>query len=90
MNILEKEKGYILISEGGVPNEPGGSGKYLMLGGRPNKEIYEKVAKNASLIVAIGQCATHSGVNATDSDIKELMDHCGIAFTMEDNPNRGL
>ena len=49
-DILEKEKGYVLISEGGVPNGPAGSGKYLMLGGRPYKEIYEKAARNASVI----------------------------------------
>ncbi len=84
-DILEKEKGYVLISEGGVPNGPAGSGKYLVLGGRPYKEIYEKAAKNASVIVAIGQCATNSGVNAADSDVKELLDHRGIAFTMEDS-----
>lgn len=82
--ILEKEKGYILISEGAVANGPNGSGKYMMLGGKPYKEIYERAAKNASLIVAIGQCATHSGVNAAESDISELLDHRGIAFTMED------
>jgi hydrogenase small subunit len=83
------EKDYILVYEGGVPNEPGGSGNYLMLGGRPYKEVYEKVARNASLIVAIGQCATHSRVNATDTYIKELMDNCGIAFTLK-NPYEGV
>jgi F420-nonreducing hydrogenase I len=85
--ILEKD--YILISEGGVPNEPGGSGKYLMLGGRPYKEVYEKVARNASAIVAIGQCATQNGVNAADSYIKELMDNCGIAFSVK-NSSEGI
>ncbi|AKB79634.1 Methanophenazine hydrogenase small subunit precursor [Methanosarcina horonobensis HB-1 = JCM 15518] len=83
--ILENERGYILISEGAVANGPHGSGKYLMLGGRPYKEVYEKAARNASVIVAIGQCATHSGVNAAKSDVAELMDHRGIAFTLEDS-----
>ncbi|AKB19603.1 Methanophenazine hydrogenase small subunit precursor [Methanosarcina sp. WWM596] len=83
--ILENEKGYVFISEGGVPNGPEGSGKYLVLGGRTYKEIYEKAAKNASVIIAIGQCATNSGVNAAKSDVKELLDHRGIAFTMEDS-----
>lgn len=82
--ILEREKGYVLVSEGAVANGPNGTGKYMMLGGRPYKEIYEKAARNASVIVAIGQCATHSGVNAAASDVKELLDHRGIAFTMED------
>ena len=72
--ILEREKGYVLVSEGAVANGPQGSGKYLMYGGRPYKEIYEKAAKNASVIVAIGQCATNSGVNAAKSDIVELLD----------------
>jgi NiFe hydrogenase small subunit HydA len=84
-DILEKEKGYVLVSEGAVANGPQGTGKYLMLGGRPFKEIYEKAARNASSIIAIGQCATNSGVNAADSDIKELLDPRGIAFTMEDS-----
>jgi NiFe hydrogenase small subunit HydA len=83
--ILEKETGYVLVSEGGVPNGPAGTGKYLVLGGRPYKEIYEKAARNASAIVAIGQCATNSGVNAAESDVAELLDHRGIAFTMEDS-----
>jgi F420-nonreducing hydrogenase I len=83
--ILENEKGYVLISEGGVPNGPDGTGKYLVLGGRTYKEIYEKAAKNASAIIAIGNCATNSGVNAAKSAVKELLDHRGIAFTMEDS-----
>lgn len=87
--ILEHERGYILISEGGVPNGPDGSGKYLILGGRPYKEVYERAARNASVIVAIGQCATHSGVNAAESDVNELLDHRGIAFTLED-PSKGI
>lgn len=82
--ILDREKGYVLVSEGAVANGPHGSGKYMMLGGRPYKEIYEKAARNASVIVAIGQCATNSGVNAAESDVKELLDHRGIAFTLED------
>ena len=87
--ILEREKGYVLVSEGAVANGPQGSGKYLMLGGRPYKEVYEKAARNASVIIAIGNCATNSGVNAADSDIKDLLDPRGIAFTMED-PSKGI
>jgi NiFe hydrogenase small subunit HydA len=83
-DILEREKGYVLVSEGAIANGPNGTGKYMMLGGRPYKEIYEKAARNASVIVAIGQCATNSGVNAARSDIAGLMDHRGVAFTLED------
>jgi NiFe hydrogenase small subunit HydA len=83
--ILENEKGYILISEGAVANGPDGTGKYMMIGGKTYKEIYEVAARNASVIVAIGQCATHSGVNAAESEIDALLDHRGIAFTLEDS-----
>ena len=87
--ILEHERGYILISEGAVANGPDGPGKYMMIGGVPYKEIYEKAARNASVIVAIGQCATHSGVNAAESEIDALLDHRGIAFTLQD-PSKGI
>ena len=82
--ILEREKGYVLIAEGAIANGPDGTGKYFMMGGRPYKEIFGKAARNASLIVAIGQCATHSGVNAASSEIVGLLDHRGVAFTLED------
>ena len=87
--ILEHERGYILISEGAVANGPDGTGKYMMIGGVPYKEIYGKAARNASVIVAIGQCATHSGVNAAESEIDALLDHRGIAFTLQD-PSKGI
>ncbi|MDQ1252119.1 MAG: methanophenazine hydrogenase [Euryarchaeota archaeon] len=83
--ILGREKGYVLVSEGAVANGPQGSGKYLMYGGRPYKDIYAKAAQNASVIVAIGNCATNGGVNSAKSDIVELLDPRGIAFTMEDS-----
>ena len=83
--ILEKEKGYVLIAEGAIANGPHGSGKYMVLGGKIYRDIFEKAARNASVIVAIGQCATHSGVNAAESDIVGLLDHRGVAFTMEDS-----
>ncbi|AKB44872.1 hydrogenase small subunit [Methanosarcina vacuolata] len=82
--ILGREKDYVLVSEGAISNGPQGSGKYLMLGGRTYKEIYAKAAKNALAIVAIGNCATNGGVNSAKSDIVELMDPRGVAFTMED------
>lgn len=83
--ILENERGYVLIAEGAIANGPNGSGKYMVLGGKIYRDIFERAARNASVIVAIGQCATHSGVNAAESEIDELMDHRGVAFTLEDS-----
>jgi len=79
-----KEEGYILVVEGAIANGPNGTGKYMILGGKTYKDIFRKAAENASLIVAVGQCATNGGVNSADSDIKDLMDFRGVAFTMED------
>lgn len=83
--ILENERGYVLIAEGAIANGPHGSGKYMVLGGKIYKDIFERAARNASVIVAIGQCATNSGINAAESEIDELMDHRGVAFTLEDS-----
>lgn len=83
--ILENERGYVLIAEGAIANGPHGSGKYMVLGGKTYKDVFERAARNASVIVAIGQCATNSGVNAAESEIDELMDHRGVAFTLEDS-----
>ncbi|WP_440954750.1 hydrogenase small subunit [Methanosarcina sp. Mfa9] len=79
-----KEKGYILVAEGAIPNGPAGTGKYCILGGKTYKEIFREAAENAAFIVAVGQCAAYSGVNSADSDIKDLMDFRGVAFTLED------
>lgn len=87
--ILENERGYVLIAEGAIANGPHGSGKYMVLGGKIYKDVFERAARNASVIVAIGQCATNSGVNAAESEISDLMDHRGVAFTLED-PSKGI
>ena len=83
--ILENERGYVLIAEGAIANGPHGSGKYMVLGGKIYRDVFERAARNASVIVAIGQCATNSGVNAAESEINDLMDHRGVAFTREDS-----
>lgn len=83
--ILENERGYVLIAEGAIANGPHDSGKYMVLGGKIYRDIFERAARNASVIVAIGQCATNSGVNAAESEIDDLMDHRGVAFTLEDS-----
>ncbi len=87
--ILGRENGYVLVSEGAVANGPQGSGKYLMYGGRPYKDIYAKAAKNASAIVAIGNCATNGGVNSAKSDIVELLDPRGLPLLWK-IPQRGF
>ena len=83
--ILENERSYVLVAEGAIANGPHGSGRYMVLGGKTYKDTFERAARNASVIVAIGQCATNSGVNAAESEIDELMDHRGVAFTLEDS-----
>ncbi|MCQ1535000.1 hydrogenase small subunit [Methanosarcina sp. KYL-1] len=79
-----EEKGYILVAEGAIPNGPRGTGKYCILGGKTYKDIFRRAAENAAFIVAVGQCATNGGVNSADSEIRDLMDFRGVAFTMED------
>lgn len=86
---LIEEGGYILVAEGSIANGPQGTGKYCILGGKPYKEIFRRAAENAAFIVAVGQCATNGGVNSADSEIKELMDFRGVAFTMGDK-NKGI
>ena len=43
--IMEREKGYVLVSEGAVANGPQGSGKYLMLGAGPIRRFTKKLRK---------------------------------------------
>lgn len=83
------EKGYILVAEGAIANGPKGTGKYCLLGGKTYKDIFRRAAENAAFIVAVGQCATNGGVNSADSEIRDLMDFRGVAFTMEDR-DRGI
>lgn len=86
---LIEEGGYILVVEGAIANGPDGSGRYCMFGGRTFKELFKKAAQNADFIIAVGMCATYGGVNSADSDIVDLMDFRGVAFTKED-PSKGM
>ena len=79
-----EEGGYVLIVEGAVANGPEGSGKYCMYGERTFKEIFEKAARNATMIMPVGMCATYGGVNSADSDVAELTDFRGVDFLKED------
>ncbi|NPE29314.1 hydrogenase small subunit [Methanococcoides sp. SA1] len=84
-----EEGDYILVVEGAIANGPDGSGKYCMYGGRTFKEIFKKAASNASLIMAVGMCATYGGINSADSEIADLTDFRGVAFLKVD-PSRGM
>ena len=85
MRFWEEKKAMFLFLKEQSRTDLKAPGNILCMGAGPYKEIYGKAAKNASVIVAIGQCATNGGVNAAKSDIKELLDPRGIAFTMEDS-----
>ncbi len=79
-----EEGDYILVVEGAVANGPDGSGKYCMYGERTFKEIFEKAARNSTLIMAVGMCATYGGINSADSAVAELTDFRGVDFLKED------
>jgi F420-nonreducing hydrogenase I len=80
-----EEGNYILVVEGAIANGPDGSGKYCMIGGRTFKDIFEKAASNATLIMAVGMCATYGGINSADSEIVNLTDFRGVDFLKESN-----
>ncbi len=84
------EKGdYILVVEGAIANGPEGSGRYCMAGGCTCKEMFKKAAQNANLIIAVGTCAAYGGINSASSDIVDLLDFRGVAFTKKD-PSKGM
>ena len=80
---LIKEGKYILAVEGGIPNGPAGSGRYLVVGNKAFKETLGEAAKNAAAIVSIGACACWGGMNNANSDIVKDTDFMGIAFTKD-------
>lgn len=81
---LIEKGGYILVVEGAIANGPDGSGRYCMSGGTTFKKLFENAAKNADSILAVGMCATYGGITSANSDIVDLMDFRGVAFTKED------
>ena len=86
---LIEQKDYILVVEGSIANGPNGSGRYCMLGGSTSKELFSKAAQNSNLIIAVGMCATYGGINCASSEIADLMDFRGVAFTKKD-PSKGM
>ncbi|AEH60777.1 hydrogenase (NiFe) small subunit HydA [Methanosalsum zhilinae DSM 4017] len=81
---ITENNGYILVVEGSIANGPHGTGKYCMIGGLTSKELFEKAARNCSVIIAVGMCATYGGISCARSDIVDLLDFRGIDFTLKD------
>ncbi|MCO5383440.1 MAG: hydrogenase small subunit [Methanosarcina barkeri] len=81
---LIKEGKYILVVEGGIPNGPQGSGRYLVIGNKTFKETLGEAAKNATAIVAVGACACWGGITSADSDVAKDTDYRGVAFAKTD------
>jgi methanophenazine hydrogenase len=86
---LIKQGNYILVVEGSIPMGPAGSGRYLVLGGKPFKDTVAEAAKNATAVVAVGACACWGGITNAKSDIVNDTDYRGIAFAKTD-PKKGL
>jgi len=82
---LIEEGNYILVVEGAIANGPDGSGRYCVIGNRTFKELFEKAAKNANAILAVGTCATYGGITCADSAVADVTDYRGVAFTKEDS-----
>jgi NiFe hydrogenase small subunit HydA len=62
---VKKDKGkYILVVEGAIPT--GMNGKFLTIGakGDTGLKIVKETAKNAGIIIAIGNCASYGGIPA--------------------------
>jgi len=86
---ISERGNYILMVEGAIANGPEGSGKYFMSGNRSSKEMFKKAAQNADLIIAVGTCASYGGINTASSDIADILDYRGVAFTKKD-PSKGM
>ena len=64
---VKKYKGkYILVVEGAIPT--GMNGKFLTIGakGGTGLEIAKETAKNAGVIIAVGNCASYGGIPAAE------------------------
>jgi len=59
----------LLCVEGAVVRGPGGSGMYDTHEGRPKKDLISALARQASVVVAVGTCASFGGIGA-DGDIE--------------------
>ena len=81
---IYKEGKYILVVEGGIPNGPDGSGRYLVIGNKPFKQTLGEAAKNAAAVVAVGACACWGGITNAESDVAKDTDYRGVAFSKAD------
>jgi hydrogenase small subunit len=85
-NIEAPSKDFVLAIEGGVPTKDGGL--FCTQGetdGRPKpfKDWVDKLSKEATIIVAIGNCATHGGIPAADPNpggVKGVQDFLGEGY----------
>ncbi len=55
----------IFVFEGTIIRAPNGTGRFNMFAGRPMKDWVTDLAKQAQIVVAIGDCATWGGIPAT-------------------------
>lgn len=78
---LVEEGGYILVVEGSIANGPDGTGKACMYGGHTFKSVFEKAAKKAVAIVALGSCAAYGGITVTNCATKDYCDFKGVNNT---------
>jgi hydrogenase small subunit len=75
--------GYVLVVDGSIPSLA--KSGYFVSGGRSGVERFRAAAKNASLIVAVGTCASFGGLPKADPNptgavsIKDMMKSLGIS-----------
>lgn len=59
---------YILIVEGTIPSA---DSRYLYIGGKPFEDTFVQAARNASVILALGSCASYGGIPKSGPTIGE-------------------
>ena len=69
--------GYVLVVEGAIPNGPDGTGRYCTTGDQPLKEIFSEAAEKASMIIALGTCASFGGISSADNSVTDAR---GVAY----------
>ena len=79
-----KKETIFSVVEGAIPNGPDGSGRYLVLGNKPFKDIVGEAAKNANAILAVGACACWGGITSAKSAVVQETDHTGAALLKTD------
>ncbi|MGD8288640.1 MAG: hydrogenase small subunit [Gemmatimonadota bacterium] len=71
---------YILVVTGSVPTE---GDEYLMIAGRPGREILEEAAENAAAIFAVGACAHFGSVQSANPNPTGAV---GVSGVVRDKP----